>query len=140
MKKILLLAAFAAFAFNVSAQNGEKHERPTPAQMVEKLAKELNLTDDQKAKVLALNEEYADFFAEHKGHHGGPNKDGKPGNGKKPELTDEQKAEFEAHKAKHEEYNTKFKAILTDEQVAKWEENMKKRHEEHGHGNGNGNK
>lgn len=131
MKKILLLAVFAAFAFNVSAQNGEKHERPTPAQMVEKLAKELNLTDDQKAKVLALNEEYADVFAGHKGPHNGQ---GKPGNGKKKDLTEEQKAEFEARKAKHEEYNTKFKAILTDEQIAKWEENQKKYHAEHGHG------
>ncbi|MBQ3691393.1 MAG: DUF4890 domain-containing protein [Bacteroidales bacterium] len=131
MKKILLLAVFAAFAFNVSAQNGEKHERPTPAQMVEKLAKELSLTDDQKAKVLALNEEYADVFVGHKCPHNGQ---GKPGNGKKKDLTEEQKAEFEARKAKHEEYNTKFKAILTDEQIAKWEENQKKYHAEHGHG------
>lgn len=125
----LLFVILLGFSFSANAQSnkGNRPEKPTPAQMTEKLAQELNLTDDQKAKVLALNEEYADYIGGPK-HGFKPPKDGeKPDGGQKPpELTDEQKAEFEAKKAKRDEYETKLKAILTDEQITTMEANRKK--------------
>ena len=73
------------------------------------------------------------------GPHGGQRPDGpkpdgasgatSPNNGQppqRPELTEEQKAKFEEMRAKREEYNTKLKAILTDEQYAKYEESQKR--------------
>ncbi len=143
MKRIILTAmiALAAFTFSASAQNGNRPEKPTPEQTTERMAKQLELTDAQKSQVQALNTEYQDVI-------GGPGMgkpNGKP-NGKKatdgesgattdattdanrpqrPELTDEQKAEMEAMQAKREEYNTKLKAILSDDQYTKYEKSQK---------------
>lgn len=135
-------------SFAANAQNGDKHECPTPEQVTEKMAEELGLSADQKAKVLALNEEYKDVIGH---HHHGPHGEGHGhdkadkgngnghGHGDRPELTEEQKAAFAARKAKKEEYESKLKTILTDEQNAKREEIRKQHREEHGHGHGHGN-
>ena len=125
MKRFFTLAiALMCTVFAASAQNGDsdkKHEKLTPEQKTEQLATALSLTDDQKAKVLDLNKEYESLFADH--HHHGPKPDGNSGaTDKRPELTEEQKAEMKAHREQHEAYNAKLKEILTDEQYAKYQE------------------
>lgn len=148
MKKILFsMITLAVFAFSASAQqHGNKHEKPTPAQITERMTEQLGLTDEQKSKVLDLNTEFQDVAGGFHGRPGGgprgPKPDGNSGatNGNQdnrghqpPELTEEQKAKFEEMRAKREEYNNKLKAILTDEQYTKYEESHK-----HGHGHGHG--
>ncbi len=144
MKRIILTAmiALAAFTFSASAQDGNRPEKPTPEQTTERMANQLELTDAQKSQVLSLNTEYQDVIG---GPMGGPGR-GKP-NGKpngdqatdaqsgsttnanppqRPELTEEQKAKMEEMRTKREEYNTKLKAILTDDQYAKYEKMHKR--------------
>lgn len=66
MKKIVLtlvtlLSMTTAMAQSDNQQqkaNRPEPKQPTPEMMVERMAKELNLTDDQKTKVLDLNKEY----------------------------------------------------------------------------------
>ena len=151
MKKFLLtIIASAALTFAANAQQGNRPEPPTPEQTTERMAQQLSLTDDQKAQVLTLNTEYKDVIGRPHGgsgmgkHHGGEKTDGTsgatdnanpPAHGNPPELTEEQKAKFEEMRTKREEYNTKLKAILTDEQYAKYEESQK--HGPH-HGGPNG--
>ena len=153
MKKFLLtMIAVAALTFAANAQQGNRPEPPTPEQTTERMAQQLSLTDDQKAQVLTLNTEYKDVIGRpHRGsgmgkHHGGEKTDGTsgatdnanpPAHGNPPELTEEQKAKFEEMRTKREEYNTKLKAILTDEQYAKYEES-KKHGPHHGSPNGHG--
>ncbi|MCQ2252702.1 MAG: DUF4890 domain-containing protein [Bacteroidales bacterium] len=128
-KKLLVLAiACAAFSFSAMAQNGHgnnQHQAPTPEQITERLNKELNLSEDQKAKVLDLTKEYADVFA----HHGGPKHEGG-------QMSDQEKNEMKARKAQRAEYQDKVKALLTAEQAAKYEEISK--HDQHGNGHANG--
>lgn len=144
MKKILVaMIALAMFATTASAQNGDRPEKPTPAQVTERMAADLSLTDEQKAQVLDLNTEYQDVIdGPGMGGHGGPRGPRPDGNSgatdnssdasattdrpKPPELTEEQKAEMEAMRAKRDEYNTKLKAILTEEQLAKYEKSQKR--------------
>ena len=127
------MLAVVMFAITAGAQNGEKPQKPTPAQITEKMATDLSLNDEQKAKVLDLNTEYEDVIFMH--GHGGPGHchghkpDGQSGATttaenkppQRPELTEEQKAEFEAKKAKREEYTAKLKSILSEEQFTKYE-------------------
>ena len=141
------MIALAMFALTASAQfDGNRPPKPTPEQTTERMAEQLTLTDAQKAQVLTLNTEYQDFIG---GpgmggpRMGGPNGGQRPGghrpdgasgatapnNGQppqRPELTEEQKAKFEEMRTKREEYNTKLKAILTDDQYAKYEESQKR--------------
>lgn len=142
MKKIMTtMIALAMFAMTASAQfDGNRPPKPTPEQTTERMAEQLTLSDDQKAQVLTLNTEYQDVIGgpgmgHHPGGpHGGQRPDGasgatSPNNGQppqRPELTEEQKAKFEEMRTKREEYNTKLKAILTDEQYAKYEESQKR--------------
>lgn len=145
MKKFLLtMIAAAALTFAANAQQGNRPEPPTPEQTTERMAQQLSLSDDQKAQILTLNTEYKDVIGRpHRGPgmgkpHGGKKTDGTSGatdNANPPELTEEQKAKFEEMRTKREEYNTKLKAILTDEQYAKYEESQK--HGPH-HGGPNG--
>lgn len=59
MKKILFFAFVAMLTFQtMNAQRKEGNKR-TPEQMVERLDKKLNLTDEQETKITAL---YKDFF------------------------------------------------------------------------------
>ena len=124
MKKIFatmvaLLAMTAAMA-----QQSDNKERRAPRkidaqEMTDRMAKELNLDDAQKAKVLDLNKEYQDVL-------GGPGmgrgpRDGHHGH-KRPELTEAQKAEMKQRMAKREEYDKKLKTILTDDQQKKLQE------------------
>lgn len=151
MKKLVILAmVFASLSFTAQAQHpGNGHQPPTPEQRTERLAEQLGLSDDQKAKVLELNTEYKDMpmMGGFGGHHGNghgngngqrPQVDGQSGatqQHQRPELTEEQKAKFEEMRKKREEYDAKLKAILTDDQKAKYDQ----MHSRGGHGNGHGN-
>ena len=151
MKRFFLtMIAAAALTFAANAQQGNRPEPPTPEQTTERMAQQLELTDAQKSQVLALNTEYKDVIGRpHRGPgmgkpHGGEKTDGTSGatdNANPPELTEEQKAKFEEMRTKREEYNTKLKAILTDDQYAKYEESQKRGPHHGGHGKGDkGNK
>ena len=65
MKKIVLtmvalVSMTAAMAQSDKQQNADQQgpRRPNPEMMMEFMAKELKLTDDQKAKMIDLNKEY----------------------------------------------------------------------------------
>lgn len=156
MKRFFLtMIAAAALTFAANAQQGNRPEPPTPEQTTERMAQQLELTDAQKSQVLALNTEYQDVIGrpfggpgmgrpngprpeggeEPDGVSGATNNGNPPAQGNPPELTEEQKAKFEEMRTKREEYNTKLKAILTDDQYAKYEESQKP-----GHGKGKGDK
>ena len=161
MKRFFLtMIAAAALTFAANAQQGNRPEPPTPEQTTERMAQQLELTDAQKSQVLALNTEYKDVIGRPFGGPGmggpgmgrpnGPRPEGgekpdgvsgatnngnPPAQGNRPELTEEQKAKFEEMRTKREEYNTKLKAILTDDQYAKYEESQK-RGPHHGGPNG----
>ncbi len=139
MKKIVLsmVALLSMTVAMAQSENGERKapKQMTPAEMTTRMAKELNLTDEQKTKVQALNEEYKD-------HLGGPRMGGgrppkadsntgateqKPRR-ERPQLTDEQKAQMKQHHAKREEYDKKLKGILTAEQYKTYQ----KHHKHHG--------
>ncbi len=69
MKKILLtMMAFAAMSAAMAQQDKVENKqrkaphKPTPEAMTDRMAQELNLTDEQKAKVLELNKEYDDVL------------------------------------------------------------------------------
>lgn len=114
MKKIVLtmvalVSMTAAMAQSDKQQNADQQgpRRPNPEMMVEFMARELKLTDDQKAKVIDLNKEYEERmqkilsedqykqyqqmrmrpgrpFGQRGGHRGGP----RP-NGQRPEGNQE---------------------------------------------------
>ena len=137
MKKFLsILVALVIMTLTASAQSdGNRHPRPTPEQITDRMAEQLSLTDAQKSQVLALNTEYQDVI-------GGPGfGHGRPGgpHHQRPELTEEQKAKFEEMRAKRDEYNTKLKSILTADQYAQYEDSQKRGpHGNNGHHNGHG--
>ena len=81
-KMILTLIAVMAVSTTFAFHQGPK--KVTPAERTEKMTQELNLSKKQQAKVLALNEKYADAFAMPGMKGPRPSKDGKF-DGKKPE-------------------------------------------------------
>lgn len=134
---VALLSMTAAMA---QSENGERKPRKqmTPTEMTSQMAKELKLTDSQKSKIQALNEAYKDYLGGPAGM--GPGKRGKRPDAhtgatqqqgqekpQRPELTDEQKAEMKQHMAKREEYNTKLKGILTDDQYKSYQKQHMRR-------------
>lgn len=149
MKKIVVaLVALFMLSATAMAQSGDSEKkRPSKDEMAqmmtERMAKEYGLDDSQKAKLLALNKEYAgkmpmgpgggrgprggDFG---KGPKGGPN----AGEAEPPQLTDEQKAEMkekmEARKkemdANRTAYEKGLKEIMTSSQYKKYQEQRSK--------------
>lgn len=92
MKKILFLAFVAMLCSQtIDAQRKDGNKR-TPEQMVERLDKKLNLTDEQEKQIKYL---YTDFF--------------------------NQKVAKEERKAKKKELDSKIISLLTDEQKAEFE-------------------
>lgn len=93
MKKILffaLMAVICAQTIDAQRRGGEKR---TPEQVVERLDKKLDLTDDQEKQITEL---YKEFFS--------------------------QKISREDRKSKMDELNKKISSILNDEQKLKFEE------------------
>lgn len=150
MKKIILTMVALLSMTAMMAQNdkkeGKAHKQPTAEEMVERMAKELNLTDDQKAKVLELNKEYKDVMrgpGMGRGPRGGrgPRQDAETGatqqqRPERPQLTDEQKAEMKKNMEKRKEYDAKLKNILTEDQYKK----LQKQRHHGGHHGGKGGK
>jgi len=135
MKKIVL-TMIAILSMTVAmAQNGERRDgnrgprQFTPEQMTENLTGRLNLTDDQKSKLLELNKEYKDVLGGPRwgGRNGGnrSQRNENAGEGQRPErpqLTDEQKAQWQERMKKRQEYEEKLKGILTEEQYKQYQE------------------
>lgn len=121
MKKLFLIAILSLGTL-ANAQEKEKKQR-TPEQRLEmhanKLAKELTLNQDQKAKVLVALKERQAAMPE-----------------KKELSDDEKKAMRKKMKAEQEIFNSKMKEILSSEQFEKFTalqkekaEKMKKHHD-----------
>lgn len=168
MKKITLtlIAAIAFCGVSMAQTNRERAPRQ-PRQfnpemqaqrMTDQMAKEYQLTDDQKTKLLELNKEYAgkiqmprmqgnrpqSMDRREMRRGGGPqggrpsfNPNAQPPMGQ-PELTDEQKEQFKVEAQKRMEerqeamkaYNKELKKILTDKQFKEYEKNQEKMKEQ----------
>ena len=99
--------------------------------MAENLAERLKLNDDQKAQVLQLTTEYKDYLMRGPSMRGQRNGN-RPGNqanagegGQRPErpqMTDEQRARFQENMKKRQEYEEKLKGILTEEQYQQYQQ------------------
>ena len=127
MKKIVLtmvalLMMSAAMAQNATCEckdNHKGHKGFSPEKRVEMLAKKLGLTDEQKAKIIALDKEMmADMKA---------NKDVEENN---------KKERFEKRMKKQKEMDKKMKEILTAEQYAEYQNMKPKMGRHHGHRSG----
>lgn len=145
MKKMILTLVALLSMTAVMAQNDNKERKApkevNPEEVTNRMVKELDLTADQKAKVLKLNTEYKDVLrgpGMGSGHHGGPRPVGQTGATEKqqrperPQLTDAQKKEmkknFEKQMEKRKEYDKKMQDILTEAQYKKF---MKHHHGGH---------
>ena len=128
-----LLSMTAMMAQNDKSDKKAPKE-PTPEEMTARMAKDLNLTDDQKTKVLALNKEYKDMFkgGPRMGGPRGPKPDGKTEatdnqqRPERPQMTDAQKAEMKKHMEQHKAYDQKLKSILTADQYKSWQKQHKR--------------
>ena len=135
----LVLTMFALLSVTaVTAQTDTKERKApkemTPEEMTSRMAKDLNLTDAQKTKVLALNKEYKDMFkgGPRMGGPRGPKPDGKSGatdnqqRPERPQMTDAQKAEMKKHMEQRKAYDQKLKSILTADQYKSWQKQHKR--------------
>ena len=121
MKKILLTMVALLSMTAVMAQDGDKKERKAPKEfnaeeMTNRMADDLQLTAEQKAKVLDLNKEFV--------------KDQKEQMKERKEQMKERKEKRKEFGEKRKAYNEKLKSILTPEQYKKFQE--KNRHGHHG--------
>ena len=140
MKKMILTLVALLSMTVVMAQNDNKElkapKEVNPEEVTNRMVKELDLTADQKAKVLKLNTEYKDVLrgpGMGRGHRGGPRPDGQKGANEKqqrperPQLTDAQKKEmkenFEKQMEKRKEYDKKMQEVLTEAQYKKFMSN-----------------
>ena len=137
MKKIFLtmVALLSMTAMMAQGNNNGERKAPkqlTPEEMTEKMATDLSLTAEQKAKVLDLQKEYQDI---NRGPRMGgmrgprPQADGQSGataqRPERPQLTEEQKAEMQKKMERRREYNDKLKGILTAEQFEKYQKQFR---------------
>ncbi len=121
MKKILLTMVALLSMTAVMAQDGDKKERKAPKEfnaeeMTNRMADDLQLTAEQKAKVLDLNKDFV--------------KDQKEQMKERKEQMKERKEKRKEFGEKRKAYNEKLKSILTPEQYKKFQE--KHRHGHHG--------
>ena len=121
MKKILLTMVALLSMTAVMAQDGDKKERKAPKEfnaeeMTNRMADDLQLTAEQKAKVLDLNKDFV--------------KDQKEQMKERKEQMKERKEKRKEFGEKRKAYNEKLKSILTPEQYKKFQE--KNRHGHHG--------
>ena len=163
MKK-MILTLIAAMTVSATFAFHQGPKKITPAERTEKMTQELNLSKKQQAKVLALNEKYADAFAMPGMRGPRPSKDGKfdgkkpegkqkgcdkqdkkcdkqgkecckkDGQHKRPELTAEQKAKMKAMHQKRAEYDKELEKILNKKQYQTYKDNNKRHHGHRGHG------
>ena len=164
MKKMMMTMIAAVLMSSAAFAQEEKKceckcKQPDKTEMVkhrtDRVVKKYGLNDQQAASLLELNTKYADKFGGPRGHHGkkhgmrhGKKHEGQAdattgatnpqprGDKKRPELTEEQKAQFEARRqemeANRKAYETELKKILSEDQFKQYEADMKK-HKRHGH-------
>lgn len=164
MKKVILTMVALLSMTAMQAQTSDNPERkapkkPTAEEMTNRMVKDLGLTDAQKDKVLKLNKQYEGVLGmpamrgprppRPEGMDEGPKPDAQTGatqqrpagvSGQRPErpqFTEEQRAEMQKRHAQREEYNTKLKDILTDDQYKSFQK-MQRRGHGRGHGPGHG--
>jgi len=156
MKKMMfMMMAALMMSMTAVAQDDKQDKKPEKkfdkTEMIkhrtDQTAKKYNLNSDQTAQLLALNTKYADKFGPrgHKPGKGRPprgmKKSGEqtdansgataPQEGKKrPEMTEEQKAKFEAERKAEMEarkaYDAELQKIMTADQFKQYQEDMKK--------------
>lgn len=113
MKKWMITAALLVFVgMGAFAQDMKTKERPDPEtrakMMTDRMAEKLELNEEQKAKILAINLEYA-------------KKREAEMEAKKAEM-EARKAEMDARRAEMKEQDSKIAEVLTPEQKEKWVE------------------
>ena len=110
------------------------------------VVKKYNLNSEQAEKLLALNTKFADKlnprmggFGRGRGSRPAPNFGGGNG-GNRPEMTEEQRAQFEQMRKQREEnqkaYEAELEKILTPDQFKSYQEDMKQQREQRGRGMG----
>ena len=129
---IALLSMTFAMAQNDARREGGNGPRQfTPEQMAENLAERLKLNDDQKAQVLQLTTEYKDYLmrgpsmrGQRNGNRPGRNENAGEGGQRpeRPQMTEEQRARFQENMKKRQEYEEKLKGILTEEQYQQYQQ------------------
>ena len=137
MTMVALLTITAAVAQDNENRERREFKKPTPEEITNRMAEELNLDEQQKAKVLELNKEYESVLTGgprmNRGPRG-PRPDGETGASnqnddqrQRPEITDEQRAQMRQYMEKRREYEQKLKEILTEEQYQKWQQQHQRR-------------
>ncbi|WP_039968577.1 DUF4890 domain-containing protein [Bacteroides fluxus] len=141
MKKIVLMLVAAFFMGGaVMAQHARRGDKmPDPKvraeRMTERMAKEYSLDDNQKKQLLEANLAFVEKMGNRPGkHHRKENRVAKK-EGKRPQLTDEQRAERKAEiEKRHEEmkaartdYDAQLQKIMTKEQYAAYSKKMQER-------------
>jgi protein CpxP len=121
-----------------AANNGGGHRgrgmgKGMPAERIERMAEELNLSDAQKSQIKAIQEQFktrnASTFEELKTLHETARQQMKDKNREGAQATREQiKAKMETLKAAGEQMSSQIRNVLTAEQQAKFDE-MKQNHE-----------
>lgn len=106
MKKIIvvLLALAPMFAFAQKAQPKKTADERVEAQ-TERLAKDLNLNEDQKAQVAAINKKYVEQAQQ-----------------RKAEAQADKQARHEAAQQMKADHEAEIKKVLTEDQYAKYQE------------------
>ncbi len=142
MKSIFLSLALC-LSLTAAAQNSDKKgskapKQMTPEQVTNQMATQLNLSEDQKTKVLALNNQYKDIVGRGPGM-GGPrppkggqkadnqNQQAGQQQGSRPELpqmSDSQKQQMKQHMQQRKAYEKQLKQILTDDQYKKYQQSQ----------------
>lgn len=142
MKKIVLtMVALLSMTAAVAQSNDTKKEfkapkKPTPEEMTNRMAKDLSLTDQQKAQVLALNKEYEKVLGgpgmrrgprpqksdvEKSATEQAPKAKPQGERPERPQLSEAQKAEMKQNMEKRKEYDIKLKKILNDKQYENYQ-------------------
>lgn len=140
-RTIMALAVALSVGTTAMAQDDSNKERKfDKTEMIQKMTdrtvKQYGLDDEQAAKLLKLNTEYADKMRPMGGPGGGPGgprgmRPGGEDDQERPELTDEQKAEMETRmkemKANREAYQKELEGIMTADQFKSYQADQEKR-------------
>ena len=135
-----LLISSAALAQEEKKQCKCSEKKPDKTEMVkhrtEKMAKDYNLTDQQKQQLQELNTRYADKMKPRgrHGHHGKDKMDKK--DKKRPELTEEMKQKMESMRKEQQEtmaqYDAELQTIMSADQFKAYKADAEKRMREGG--------